>query len=383
MRWDVFCKIVDNFGDVGICWRLSQQLANEHHLPIRLLIDDFATAKKIIPQLDMNEQAQIINGVEISTWPTPDAHLNIAPAKVVIETFACGLPDEYVLQMVRNQSIWINVDHLSAEPWVGDYHAKPSPQPARAITKHYFFPGFKEDTGGLIREQNLRLTRDAFNSSKDLQSAFWQKIGLSEHVDSIEKSIKISMFCYPQAEINGLLTALENLNQPVSLFIPFNSTMAIFNDTFAIINHLNVRVYNLPFLTQSDFDQLLWACDLNFVRGEDSWIRAIWAGKPFIWQPYVQAEDAHITKLNPFLALFYADCSQETKQIIHEAHSAWISSHVSKNLTDNKTSQIWQNYFDHLFTLKILTSRQSEQLMQQPDLASKLVIFLQKLSVKV
>jgi uncharacterized repeat protein (TIGR03837 family) len=62
---------------------------------------------------------------------------------------------------------------------------------------------------------------------------------------------------------------------------------------------LTVRV--LPFVPQPDYDRLLWACDLNFVRGEDSWVRAQWAARPFIWHIYPQDENLHHKKLRAFL----------------------------------------------------------------------------------
>ena len=62
-------------------------------------------------------------------------------------------------------------------------------------------------------------------------------------------------------------------------------------------------------LTQHDFDHLLWACDLNFVRGEDSLVRALWAGQPFVWQIYPQHDDAHHAKLEAFLDWLEAPAS--------------------------------------------------------------------------
>ncbi|MES1986609.1 MAG: elongation factor P maturation arginine rhamnosyltransferase EarP, partial [Pseudomonadota bacterium] len=96
-------------------------------------------------------------------------------------------------------------------------------------------------------------------------------------------------------------------------------------ETGSILSKKNLNVHVVPFLSQADYDQLLASCDINFVRGEDSWIRAIWAAKPFIWQPYLQTENTHVTKLNAFLDLFYADCEAHTKAAIYKAHSAWVT----------------------------------------------------------
>lgn len=280
-HWDIFCKIVDNFGDIGVCWRLSQQLAKEHSLAVRLFIDDFITAQKIIPDLDSALHTQTIQGVVITSWPS----LNTTPADVVIGAFSCELPDSYLQQMVRQLSIWINLEYLSAETWVGDFHAKPSPQPTLAITKQYFFPGFKDDTGGLIRERHLIAERDVFLASKTQQTAFWQALDISKPIEELENSIKISLFCYPQANRRALLSTLEASKQAIDLFTPLNSTtiddilIDFAAETERTLRKGNVTVHLLPFLSQSHYDHLLWACDLNFVRGEDSWIRAIWAGK--------------------------------------------------------------------------------------------------------
>ncbi len=120
-RWDIFCKIVDNFGDIGVCWRLSQQLAREHQLQVRLFIDDFNVTRKIITDLDITQATQIINGVEVCSWPAPETTLNIKPAHVALETFACGLPDAYLKKMQPDQTIWINLEYLSAEAWVSTF----------------------------------------------------------------------------------------------------------------------------------------------------------------------------------------------------------------------------------------------------------------------
>ena len=129
-RWDIFCKIVDNYGDIGFCWRLSKQLANEYQLQIRLIIDDLVIASHIIANLDSTKQQQTINGIEICTWDESTHEC----ADVVIETFGCNLPEQYIQQMQANKTLWINLEYLSAESWVSDFHAKPSHHPTLPST---------------------------------------------------------------------------------------------------------------------------------------------------------------------------------------------------------------------------------------------------------
>ena len=82
--WDIFCKIVDNYGDIGVCWRLAKRLQVEHGLQVRLWIDDFATAQKIIPSLICTHQQQVVENITILKWQrnadngkNPHRHANI------------------------------------------------------------------------------------------------------------------------------------------------------------------------------------------------------------------------------------------------------------------------------------------------------------------
>ena len=370
--WDIFCKIIDNYGDIGVCWRLCQQLVNDHRIQVRLFIDDFTTAKKIIPQLDTNRAQQRIEDVMICTWPTVET----MPAKVVIETFTCTIPDIYLGQMATQQSIWINLEYLSAETWVSDFHAKPSPHPTLKITRHFFFPGFKNDTGGLLREKNLITERDEFLNSTITQSNFWQKLGIQND----DRSIKISLFCYPQANIKQLLLALYENNRSSTILFPFSGTIKSLSHIFTDFKQLdantlvkqNVTVRLVPFLSQYNYDRLLWACDLNFVRGEDSWIRAIWASKPFIWQPYIQTEETHIKKMRAFLAAYSHNAPKEIQSLLLNTHLTWSAAKEDKD--DFKELML------ALPKLNSYAKQQTHLQSIQADLATNLLSFSEKLA---
>ncbi|MDP3210675.1 elongation factor P maturation arginine rhamnosyltransferase EarP [Methylotenera sp.] len=358
-RWDIFCKIVDNYGDIGVCWRLSQQLAKEHHLQVRLFIDDFVTAKKIIPSLDCSLIQQSIQGIEICTWPS----VEIMPADVVIETFSCTLPDAYLKQMVVIQSIWINLEYLSAEAWVSDLHARPSPHPTLKIIRHFYFPGFNDDTGGLIRENHIT-------------NASYTEKHIANPIEHSGDRLKISLFCYPNAPIQDLLTILQANKSDVILYVPASGILpeiaGYFNKESVtageILTHEKLTCQVLPFLSQEEYDQLLHTCDLNFVRGEDSLVRAIWAGKPFIWQPYIQTENTHFEKLDAFLTSFYADFPQ--KKSLCKAHQCWSAGKI--------THDVLQSYFAIFPAIKAYTLSQAKHLAAQTDLATKLMIFCSK-----
>ncbi len=367
--WDIFCKVVDNFGDIGICWRLAQQLQHEHGLQIRLWVDDLDSAKKIIPSLNINLNQQILDDVLVKKWHA-GADFTQA-AELVIEAFACGLPDAYLASMVQRQSKWVNLEYLSAEAWVDDFHAKPSPKPDGLI-RHFYFPGFTVDTGGLIRTPDIFHKNQLLADNVQMQNDFWKSLQLTNHT-----SLKISLFCYPFAPVQQLLLAMAQSAQPVCCYV---SDSNIFDQIAQFFGQQSIKVgevivqqsltlHVLPFLSQADYDRLLAACDLNFVRGEDSWIRAIWAGKPFIWQPYIQDENAHMVKLNAFLNLFYDENDQ--KQLPFKAHEYWSTGQLPQD--------VFSEYVQQLPSIKSYTQQQSAQLANQADLAAKLVIFCNNL----
>ena len=373
-NWDIFCRIVDNFGDIGVCWRLAQQLASEHKLNIRLFIDDLAVAQKIITALNVSLEKQTVNQIEIYTWQSAN---QIAAADIALETFSCELPVAYLKSMSEN-SIWINLEYLSAESWVADFHARSSnnTQPLR----HFYFPGFTEATGGLIREANIVQENQSIANNKVLQKAFLESI----HV-SYNDAFKVSLFCYPHAPIHSLLSTMAASNRRIDCYVPNSSILANIANYFNLhdtpiqvgtkLSSHNLHLHVLPFLNQTDYDKLLASCNLNFVRGEDSWIRAIWASKPFIWQPYLQSEDTHITKLNAFIDLFYRDAEKSLKDAVRGIHASWVNGNI--------TTLTWQNYLNQHERISQFTSEQASHLATQSDLATKLVTFLQKVRDKV
>ena len=373
-HWDIFCKVVDNFGDIGICWRLAQQLHSAHGLHIRLWVDDLDSAQKIIPNLNINLNQQVVHDIAIFKWNSADkedeADFSQA-ASVVIEAFACGLPKAYLASMMQQQSKWVNLEYLSAETWVDDFHAKPSPKPDGLI-RHFYFPGFTDKTGGLIRTADVFHKNQLLADNMQLQNDFLDSLRLSNHL-----CLKVSLFCYPFAPVQQLLGVMAQAAQPIHCYVSDSHIFAQVAHFFGLesiqagqaLVQQNLTLHVLPFLSQADYDKLLAVSDLNFVRGEDSWIRAIWAGKPFIWQPYIQDENAHMVKLNAFLDLFYAN--YDKKYLPCKAHEHWSAGQLPQD--------VFSEYVQYLPTIKSYTQQQSAQLASQPDLAAKLVVFCNNL----
>ncbi|MFM9921381.1 elongation factor P maturation arginine rhamnosyltransferase EarP [Variovorax sp. H27-G14] len=306
MRWDIFCRVIDNHGDLGVCWRLACQLA-ERGERVRLWIDDATALRWMAPSG--------YSGVEVIDWHD-DAALHAAVAgpapDVLIEGFGCEPAPELIARFAQGPGrAWINLEYLSAEPYVERLHGLPSSVfrgPGAGLTKRFFYPGFTPATGGLLREPGLMERRVRFDRAPWLaaQQVGWQG---TERL--------VSLFCYEPTALAALLAQLAQGPEPTRLLVTAGratqAVQALLSDestpspspspspSRASVERGALSISYLPYLTQPDFDHLLWSCDLNFVRGEDSWVRALWAGAPFVWQIYPQDDDAHHVKLNAWL----------------------------------------------------------------------------------
>ena len=307
----IFCRVIDNYGDIGICWRLARQLHAEHDIAVTLWVDDLPSFKRICPEIDVDQALQNAAGVCIRHWRNQEGAFTPADIPdIVIEFFACDIPPAYVAAMAQcdPKPAWLNLEGLSAEEWVEGCHKLPSMHPRLPLTKHFFFPGFTAKTGGLLREAALDEARCAFQADASAQSAFLGRFGVTA---SEMLATKVSLFCYPSAPVARLLDAWRDGPEPILCLVPEGvspDAIGAFlgSPPVAGAMHtegaLTLRV--LPFVPQPDYDKLLWACDLNLVRGEDSFVRAQWAGKPFIWHIYEQDENLHHKKLRAFLDLY-------------------------------------------------------------------------------
>jgi uncharacterized repeat protein (TIGR03837 family) len=286
LRWDVFCRVVDNYGDAGFCWRLARQLVREHGQQVRIWIDDLPTLGALQPGA---AAGAVRDGVRIEAWHVSDPRLAAPPAEevadVVIGALGCTLPEGYRAAMSVRQPVWIDLEYLSAEGWVRTHHGLPSPK-SDGLVEHFFFPGFDADTGGLLRETDLLARHDAFDDAA--RSAFLASIGVAPRPGEPIASL----FCYPDAPAVALLDALAARREGWRVLVPAGVAPAATGHPLAV---------PVPFVPQADYDRLLWSSTLNFVRGEESFVRGLWAQRPMVWQAYRQAEGAHLPKVRAFV----------------------------------------------------------------------------------
>jgi uncharacterized repeat protein (TIGR03837 family) len=330
VTWDIFCNVVDNFGDIGVTWRLARQLVSEqdheHEREVHLWVSDLAAFCKLCPEADKNAVEQPQDGVSVHRWS--DQNLPVRAADVVIEAFGCQLPESYIRLMTQRPRpvLWLNLEYLSAEDWVAGCHGLPSLQP-QGLQKYFFFPGFSAQTGGLLREKNLIDKRQRFQKDAQARQNFLRRLG----VEASPGEQLVSLFAYENVAISGWLDAMSQGSHPVRLLVPEGKILVNLQHWLGVsalkagdrFSKGQLAVQILPFVCQDDYDRLLWCCDFNAVRGEDSFVRAQWAGRPFVWHIYPQEEGAHLEKLDAFLRLYAEGLSSQTRVALESLWHAW------------------------------------------------------------
>ncbi|MET3459045.1 elongation factor P maturation arginine rhamnosyltransferase EarP [Pseudomonas kilonensis] len=370
VRWDIFCTVVDNYGDIGVTWRLARQLVAEHPCAVRLWVDDLRAFERLCPQIDITLSEQWQQGVQVCHWPADWP--STEAAEVVIAAFACQLPSAYMEAMAERQTtpLWMNLDYLSAEDWVIGCHGLPSVK-YKHVQKYFFFPGFREGTGGLLREAGLLERRRQFQQDAEAQRRFLQGLG----VERAPETCLISLFAYENEGLASWFDAMATDAQAFHVLVPEGRVLGDVErwlgveDLKACALHrrgaLTVQV--LPFVRQDQYDQLLWCCDFNAVRGEDSFVRAQWAGRPMLWHIYQQEEDVHLEKLEAFLRLYTQGLSETAEKAISGLWRAW---NAGQDMAEHwkATRQEQQELAEHAQAWCL------EQ-ASRPDLAAALVKF--------
>ncbi len=367
----LFCRVIDNYGDIGICWRLARQLQTEHGIAVTLWVDDLVSFRRLCPAVDPGAASQRVEGVALRHWASQDQQF--APgevADIVIEFFAVDIPPGYVDAMARcdPRPVWLNLEGLSAEDWVEGCHRLPSMHPRLPLTKHFFFPGFTASTGGLLCERTLAVARAAFQADPAAMAAFLAPFGVTA---AQMDTLKVSLFCYPHAPVAPLFAAWRASAVPITCLVPDGvaaDAVTAFLGAPAVpgatATHGALTVHVLPFVAQPDYDKLLWACDFNFVRGEDSFVRAQWAGRPFVWHIYPQDDDLHHVKLRAFLRRY-------TPATAALAALSWYWNGGA----DGDAAPLWQENHAELGQVTHAAAHWEAQMRDNGDLASNLVQF--------
>jgi uncharacterized repeat protein (TIGR03837 family) len=374
LTWDIFCNVIDNYGDIGVTWRLARQLRHDYGQTIRLWVDDLHSFARLCPALDPECSLQVCEGIEVRYWPE-NFPQGITPCDVVLDAFGCSLPESFLEAMAQRSTppFWINLEYLSAEDWVECCHGMQSPHPSLALTRHFFFPGFSEKTGGVIAEQGILQAVDEWQINPVAQTAFWQQLGVPPRQPG---ELRVSMFAYENPGIGELLTHWAQGAQPVTCLVPegrilTDITAGFFRRTLSAGDSLQqgaLTLHILPFSDQPTYDRLLWSCDVNFVRGEDSFMRAQLAKRPFVWHIYPQQEAAHWVKLDAFWQRY-------TRTLPEKAVAATLGvNHAWNHGQDVRAA--WREFQQEKSTLDQHARQWAQHLLEHGDLAARLLSFI-------
>lgn len=337
---DIFCAVIDNFGDAGVCWRLAKRLA-ALGLAVRLITDRPDVLANLVPALkpalaSSEGRASLgrADGIEVLDWRRFASQANPGAADLIIETFACRLPENYEraiagrLQAKTDASdpripFYFNLDYLSAEAWVEDYHNIWGLHPTLPIRKLWFFPGFTDRTGGLLIEDDYKAREAAFLSQKQ---SFLESLGCDPSLRTL------FFFAYPKNAVEAFAAGLLARPEPINvLAAPGEAGDRLASAVEAAgPAGAHIRLRRSPFLPQADFDKLLWASDVAAIRGEDSFVRAQLAGKPVLWATYPTEDHAHRIKLDAWLERILPSFeSAPLRDIFAETNRDWLEGTLS------------------------------------------------------
>ena len=394
LRCSIFCAIVDNFGDIGVCWRLARQLVAEHDVNVTLWVDDARLVARFLQRAQAELCEERIEGVQIGIWssswePSATESDAIISSNLLIEAFACALPETLLsaLGAAARVPIWINLEYLSAESWVEDHHLLASlvslPGRADPAQKTFFFPGFTARTGGLLRESDLLVRHTLWQREEQIER---QRL-LTELVPALNGSLTndlvlVSLFTYESESLGGCLAAMAQDHVPTLCLVPEGRSLSSVQRFLELPDALRVgeaavrgalSIAVIPFLSQDDYDRLLSLCDFNFVRGEDSFVRAQWAARPLLWHIYPQQEQAHLQKLDAFLDIQGEESQRENAP--QAASSMALRQFVRLWNLGEDCQELWHHLRPQLPELREQAGKWQQHLAEMPDLAANLMRF--------
>lgn len=353
---DIFCDVIDNYGDAGFSLRLARALL-KRDISICFYCNNIDTLRSIISENDLKNPS-----LKLMPWPKASDY---EPSPTVIEAFSCRLPEELNDKLRDRHSLVIELDYLTAEKFAEDCHMLSSS--SDGIDSYFFFPGFTQKTGGVIFEKEFE--EDIRKHRTDVLTT---------------DGMKISLFSYENPRLKELLQELSNstFNPSITVFAgkALDNLNRICNCSLSAGKSINLKGLHIKarsMCSQPEYDQILLSSDLNLVRGEESVVRAMLVGKPFLWHIYVQDEDAHLVKLNSFFDRIQEYCAtdKDAKDVVERVRALHLFYNGSTDV-----NEIPQEIFnkDFMNRWKKLCEAWSAHLLSLGSLTDNLLNFIKK-----
>ena len=343
---DIFCQVIDNYGDVGVAYRLAREFKRVYpNKKLRFVINQIEELNLI----RKSEDIEIILYKDISKIENS--------ADLIIESFGCEIPKEYMDKALKNSKLIINLEYFSAEKWVDDFHLQESFLGGN-LKKYFFIPGLSEKSGGILLDNEFLERKKKVEANKEY---YLEKFGIKEKYDLIG-----SVFSY-EKNFDSLIEELKKLGKKIILLVLSEKTQKNFIKYFDNGNNYDkIKFVKLPFFTYDKYEELLALCDFNLVRGEDSFVRALLLGKPFLWHIYPQDENTHIEKLESFLEK-YCSNNKELKQTF-----------INYNINKDDFSYFFKNFKE----IEKYNKNYANYLIKNCNLMEKLINFIENIGGK-
>ena len=343
---DIFCQVIDNYGDVGVAYRLAREFKRVYpNKKLRFVINQTEELNLI----RKSEDIEIILYKDISKIENS--------ADLIIESFGCEIPKKYMDKALKNSKLIINLEYFSAEKWVDDFHLQESFLGGN-LKKYFFIPGLSEKSGGILLDNEFLERKKKVEANKEY---YLEKFGIKEKYDLIG-----SVFSY-EKNFDSLIEELKKLGKKIILLILSEKTQKNFIKYFDNGNNYDkIKFVKLPFFSYDKYEELLALCDFNLVRGEDSFVRALLLGKPFLWHIYPQDENTHIEKLESFLEK-YCSNNKELKQTF-----------INYNINKDDFSYFFKNFKE----IEKYNKNYANYLIKNCDLMEKLINFIENIGGK-
>lgn len=378
---DLVCQVVDNYGDIAVVWRLAQALVQDGppDLEVRLLVDDWGAFHRLNPAVDPVAEAQTLDGpggqvLALRTQSLDRWISGLEPADVIVEAFGAPTPEPWLtafyLAAISSPKIILHLEYLSAEPWTEGYHLLPSPLGNPGVKRYFFVPGFRPRTGGLVftdprPEAGARGTEDwlmtLFSYEHDF-SRFWGDL------------------------VDFLLERNQSARVLVFAGLSREGALASWAKVKASRTRLPViTVVDQPFLDQKTYTACLAAGDFHVVRGEESWVQAVLAGRPFLWQAYLQPEGYQSVKVEAFLEVwrpwFDAEGAPGVLLFDQVAQEFRAMNRRTVNSAAERPVENYRVFWDNRELLGRIGEAWASELRKNAKLSRKMLEFLEKVRV--
>ncbi|MDH4394703.1 MAG: elongation factor P maturation arginine rhamnosyltransferase EarP [Limnobacter sp.] len=371
MHFLILCRVIDNLGDAGFCTRLALQL---HKLGHR--VEVVCDKPSVIQRLANIENLQGLTLVDMGHFERSIFERSISdeqnsvggPRLVVRPNFILepfGTSSEQTSTATLNDKIkniypelpWLVIDYLSAQEWTKSFHLTQSTCPRTGHVSSYFYPGFGEGTGGVIHSD----LRDLQNASKTEARSNGE----------FEKLFVFSYPAVPLQELDACLTEGQSLTTAGDEATP-----------------LSAKSQRADFCSLPDFDDLLQNFDFLFVRGEDSFVRAQLAGKPFVWNIYATEDGAEKEKLLAFFSLYRAGLSDEAAGALLSLWWLWnelgeMNDNVMADLPmhHNNLADAWKAVQQVAPELQLHAKHWKQKLLNGPELVGEILTWAARQSL--